>query len=279
MDKEIQNDIQNEYEFKLLREKIRHSRGVDCFQYKPTYLKRRLAIRMRAHNLTSYKSYGEYLDTHPDEYDKFFDTLTVNVTEFFRDPDTYDSLYNIVLPILIERKQNHVIKVWSAGCASGEEPYSIAMLISEALRGKVNDWSVQITATDIDPVILAKAAKGVYTPKQLEGVKEEYRKKYFTMEGDQYVVVPQFKRWVKFVRENIMQGHIHPYTDIVFCRNMLIYLSKEAHKQVYVSFHKSLNEGGYLVVGNSEIVLGETLKRFRPLPDAKRVYQKIEESI
>ena len=276
MGQELSSAYKDEYEFKLLQKKIRDVRGVDCFQYKATYLKRRLAIRMRAHNIISYKAYGEFLDAHPDEYDKFFDTLTVNVTEFFRDLDTYDGLYRMVLPELIARKHNRTLKVWSAGCASGEEPYSIAILVSEALGLKVNEWGVQIIATDIDPVILARATKGVYTLKQVEGVKEEYLKKYFTIEGNQYAVMPQIKRWVRFIRENIMEGNTHPFMDIIFCRNMLIYLSKEAHKQVYDCFHKSLNEGGYLVVGNSEIVLGETLRRFCPLPEAKRIYQKIE---
>lgn len=265
-----------ELEFTRLQEKIRRERGVDCFQYKSTYLKRRLAIRMRTHNIDSYRVYGEFLDLHPDEYDEFFNTLTVNVTEFFRDTDTYYGLFKVALPRLIARKNTLSLKIWSAGCASGEEPYSIAILVRELLGYKADTWAVQIIATDIDPVILNRAVKGVYGQKQITGVKEEYLNKYFIKQGNDYEVVPEIKKWVRFIKENIMDTIPHPFMDVIFCRNMLIYLSKDAHKKIYNCFYKSLNEGGYLVIGNSEIVLGDTLKLFRPLLDAKRIYQKIE---
>lgn len=272
----MHNSSKDEFEFQALQEKIRKERGLDCFKYKSSYLKRRLAIRIRANNLKSYQEYNLFLDSHPQEYEKFLDTLTVNVTQFFRDPETYDSLYHVVIPKLVKRKSISSLKIWSAGCASGEEPYSIAIIIREALGKLADEWGIQILGTDIDPVILDKATKGVYTTKQVEGIKQDYLKKYFIKNGDEYQIAPSIKKWVKFLRENIMNGIVHPFMDIIFCRNLLIYLSKEAHKQVYNCFYKSLNEGGYLVVGNSEVVLGDTLKRFRPLPEARRLYQKVE---
>ncbi len=149
-----------EQQFIALKAKILKDRGLDCTQYKPNYLKRRLAVRMRAHRVESYREYMKILDSDTLEYNKLMDCLTINVTQFFRDPATFEVLEKVVLPQLVSDKQNRkgrVIRAWSAGCASGEEPFSLAILLSEVLGNKLRDFTVSIYATDIDYLYADKA--------------------------------------------------------------------------------------------------------------------------
>ena len=143
--------------------KIYKETGLDCKQYKDNYLKRRINVRVRALNVESYHDYMRILDNNPDEYDLLLDKLTINVTQFFRDTTVFKAVRNTVLPALISDKKKgnkKLIRIWSAGCASGEEPYTISILLHEVLGSDINNFMISIYATDIDDAVMAKAKKG-----------------------------------------------------------------------------------------------------------------------
>ncbi|MDD5447661.1 MAG: protein-glutamate O-methyltransferase CheR, partial [Actinomycetota bacterium] len=163
-----------EQAFILLQRRILKDRGIDCGQYKERYLKRRIATRLRATGAKDYLEYANILKKNPDEYEFLVAALTINVTEFFRDHDVYQKLLTTIVPDLLERKEatkSNSLRVWSAGCASGEEAYSVAMIIYQVLGEGFGGWNVRILGTDIDEKSLAAARRGVYSQvKVLEGM-------------------------------------------------------------------------------------------------------------
>ncbi|MBI2266126.1 MAG: protein-glutamate O-methyltransferase CheR [Armatimonadetes bacterium] len=266
----------DERDFVELVEKIFRKRGVNCGQYKINYLKRRLAVRMRMNSVTSYREYIRYLDENPGEYEKFMDTLTINVTQFFRDILTYQGFRETVLPRVMTAKRRGIkaIKIWSAGCATGEEPYSIAMILIEILAKDPDRWNAQVLASDIDKVVLAKAEAGIFGQESLSKLPEEYLKYFRPSADEKYEIADEVKRLVKFYEENFMNPRPLSGLDVVFCRNVMIYFSRELQYKLYEHFWRALSDKGYLIVGNTEVLIGETSKLFQPVDIKSRIYQK-----
>ncbi len=179
----------DDQELDLLLNKIFIERGLNFNDYKKASLKRRIKKRLDANNLSSYFEYIGFIDEQPGEYERLFDTLFINVTEFFRDPEAWDKLDEVVLPDILSRKQKgDPIRAWCASCASGEEPYSLAMLLAEKLNDAFDDYEITIYATDIDEGALAEARKGRYSLEKLKNVKPEFIDKYFTRDNDGYKI-------------------------------------------------------------------------------------------
>ncbi|OYT42057.1 MAG: hypothetical protein B6U86_01145 [Candidatus Altiarchaeales archaeon ex4484_43] len=265
-------------DFELLKRKIMRARGFNCNCYKESSLKRRIRIRMNANNIHSYSEYIKFLTGNEEEYDKLIDTLTVNVTEFFRDPETYDKINVIVLPELTSRKRKEgrkIIRIWCAGCASGEEPYSIAILLREYLGDKIDDFIIFIRATDIDEKSLELARKGEYKSDVLKNMKKYFIRKYFERINDSYRIKDSIRNMVRFEKHDIISGKAQRYFDMILCRNVLIYLSRDTQRDIFEMFHRALNNKGYLIIGKTETMHEQMANKFELIDLSERIYRKI----
>lgn len=241
-----------------------------------TILNVRINVRIRALNAESYRDYMKIPDSNPDEYDLLLDKLTINVTQFFRDKTTFNAVRNTVLPALISDKKKggrKLIRIWSAGCASEEEPYTISILLHEVLGSDINNFMISIYATDIDDAVMAKAKKGVYEYAALKGVEKKIIDKYFTYDG-RYHVASEIKRLVRFKHLDLISGENFAHIDIIFCRNVVIYFSKDLQKRLYNKFYDALNRGGYFVMGKTETLVGDARDKFRSINSMERIHQK-----
>jgi len=254
-----------------LMRQIERARGLKLTSYKQPCLKRRLAVRMRARNVHGYADYGRVLDAQPDEYDLLLDALTINVTKFFRNAETYALLESRVMPLLCARATPATpVRVWSAGCASGEEPYSIAILFGEGLAGKPGDLRarVRIDATDLDPGALDALRLASYAAPAVEDVRPELLAKHFTP-GPPYRLRDPAKRLVDAIRHDLThEPPPHPPYDLIVCRNVVIYFDRPTQERLFETFFEALVPGGWLLLGKVETLFGAARTRFQ-LEDAR----------
>lgn len=260
--------------FEELKELIHKTRGLDVSQYKENYLKRRLAVRMRALQLPTYEAYVKWLLAYKDEFNILLDKLTINVTQFFRDPEIFTEFESNILPPILEKGEG--VKVWSAGCSSGEEPYSIAMSIKEtAERNSLKEADIEIHATDIDDGALYLAIAGKYEGRTLENIAEARRKKYFNFDGKNYIINDSIRKHVKFIKANLMEPYKKDYFDLVFCRNVIIYFSKDLQRKVIGFYHDALKPGGIFFMGKTETMLMDMRDKFECINIKERIFKKI----
>ncbi len=268
------NSTENVFEkvaFNKLKTHIQTSIGVNCDAYRPEYLKRRLDIRLKATNSKTYGEYYRYLVANLGENSHLLNDLTVNFTMFFRDTDVFDYLSRTIFPAVFS---SSVVRIWSAGCATGEEPYSLAILVSEFLKHHPSKATVTIFATDVDKEALAFAKKGEYTINPLKGVDEGLIAKYFTKEGNIFRVKDALKSFIRFGLHDLMTPSPNKGLDVVLCRNVMIYFSRESQEKVFMHFYDSLRQSGYLVTGKSEFLGGDLAKKFACLDLKSRIYKK-----
>ncbi len=258
--------------FDQLLERIYQDRGLDFSRYHRSILKRRVALRLRAHNLNSYTEYLSVLAKNPEEYDRLFDVLTINVSEFFRDLSVWDAIKKILKVHLLDSSYKESrIKIWSAGCAKGEEAYSLAILIEEIASRK----HVEIYATDIDAASISEAKKGEYDPPRLKNVSDILLKKYFDYRGGgKYIVKDFIKRKVFFKRLDLINDRFFSSVDLILCRNVFIYFTKPLQETILNKFYSALKENGYLVIGKTETILYEAKLILREIDIENRIYQK-----
>lgn len=219
--------------------------GLDLQQYKRPQMERRLrsmAERVGARNL---EEYWNVLEKDSEQFSAFLDRITINVSELFRNPEKFDELRRLILPQL--RQLSSSLKVWSAGCSYGAEPYSLAILLEE-----MRPISYQILATDIDETILGKAREGYFAPEDMRNVSPEWRQKYFIQQGNRYQVKPELKRHITFRKHNLLADPFDSGFHLIVCRNVVIYFTEEAKDRLYVRFYQSLVPGGVLFVGSTE---------------------------
>ncbi len=251
--------------------------GLDFRQYKPNYLKRRIGVRMRATGCSDYLQYRQFVRQNPGEIGRLINDLTINVTEFFRDVDVYEAIRSKVIPEILEFKRksgSFSIRAWSAGCATGEEPYSLSILFQEHIRraGKEEPWMLRITATDLDDKAIMAAKEGHYEAvKLLPGMKLG---DFFARNGDGYRVTEEVKRPVRFLILDIMRKPPLRHLDLILCRNVLIYFEKDKQEHILRIFHQCLRPGGFLVLGKSEAIVGSKESGFAPYSRKERIYRK-----
>lgn len=267
---------EDEKEFALLRSVIKKKIGFNCDDYKKGHLKRRLAVRLRANNSKSYKEYSEILVRNESELPKLKEALTINVTELFRNPETYEAFSIIALPDLIKAKiGNKTLKVWSAGCSNGEEPYSIAIVLREFLGTTARKYNISILGTDIDEDSLRKAESGTYRSEQLEKISRKRLEWSFIKKNDNsYQVADEIRTIVKFKHHDMISGPRLSGFDVIFCRNVTIYFEQKLQERLYLDFYNALNEGGYFVMGKTETLVGPAGKLFKPVDSRERIYKK-----
>lgn len=261
-----------------LVDKINSDRGIDLSQYRRAYLERRVLIRLRNLGLTTYRQYADHLDQDPGEYGELIDTLTVNVTDFFRDRVVWDVIHKKVLHGMIAEKsrgRSRTIRVWSAGCATGEEPYSIAMMLLDLLGEDASRFLVGVTATDLDDNALGVAQRGAYDLEKASHIPPSYQVRFTRRIGDaRFEILPEVRKLVRFSRFSLFDDSPMKVMDLVICRNVFIYFSREQQAKVVENFYKSLVPGGYLVLGRSEKLAPEVAAMFIPIEGKERVYRK-----
>jgi two-component system CheB/CheR fusion protein len=260
--------------FEDLLHYLRDSRGFDFTGYKRTSLMRRVDRRMQDADIASYEAYLDVLQVRPDEFSSLFNTILINVTDFFRDTDSWDELRATVLPALLERKPTGPIRIWSAGCATGEEAYTLAMLFAETLGVEAFRERVKIYATDVDEEALADARQAAYSARDIAGVPEDLQKQYFDQVDERYVFSKDLRRGVIFGRNDLVQDAPISRIDLLVCRNTLMYFNAETQAKIVGRFHFALAPDGVLFLGKAEMLLGHG-SLFEPLDLKRRFFAKV----
>lgn len=273
----IGRNLEEDVGFELLKRAITESTGFNCDQYKEAHFKRRVNVRVRA---TSSENYGEYLrllKKDSEEYEYLIKALTINVSEFFRNPETFEVIEKEVIPFLIKSRSDSIIKsirIWSAGCATGEEVYSLAILLHRVLGRDFDKYRISIIGTDIDTLSLEKALKGVYRENVLKNVDMSTKENYFVKRSETYQVSDQLKNMIRFKRHDMISESCTDRFDLIICRNVMIYFKKEVQEQLQLNFHRALNRGGFFVIGKAETLLGTASNHFKPYNSRERLYIK-----
>jgi two-component system, chemotaxis family, CheB/CheR fusion protein len=240
-------------DFERLLEFVRDSRGFDYTGYRRPTLVRRFEKRMEAVDVETWAGYREFLEQHPEEFGELFNTILINVTGFFRDQETWDVVAADVIPSLLAAKEaDEPIRVWSAGCASGEEPYTISMLLADALGEEVYKKRAKIYATDVDDHALTQARDASYSAKQLAGVPEDMRERFFQPTDGSFAFRSDLRRTVIFGRNDLHRDPPISRVDLLVSRNTLMYFGPEIQERILANYYFALNRGGYLVVGKAE---------------------------
>jgi two-component system, chemotaxis family, CheB/CheR fusion protein len=260
--------------FESLLEFVRDERGFDYTGYKRPTLMRRFEKRLQAVDAADWDAYHSYLEQHSEEFVELFNTILINVTGFFRDTETWETAAAEVIPRLLdERSDEAPLRVWSAGCASGEEPYTVAMLLAEALGEEEYRRRVKIYATDVDDDALSEAREAAYSTKQLEKVPPDLRERYFQQSNNGYAFRNDLRRAVIFGRNDLHRDPPISRVDLLVSRNTLMYFGPELQQRILANFYFALNRGGFLVVGKAE-ALQSGRNFFVPYNLKRRVFMK-----
>jgi two-component system CheB/CheR fusion protein len=254
---------------------VKRNRGFDFTGYKRSSLERRIRKRMGEVKCESYGDYLDYLEVHPDEFALLFNTILINVTAFYRDGPTWDYLRDSVVPQLVEaRPRDAPLRVWCAGCASGEEAYTIAMVLADALGDAAYRERVKIYATDVDEEALQIARQATYSAKAVEPVAHEALNHYFERYDGRYVFRQDLRPTVIFGRNDLVQDAPISRVDLLVCRNTLMYFNAEVQGHILRRFHFGLDDAGVLVLGKSEMLITHG-DLFEPLDHKRRVFRKV----
>ncbi|WP_148230614.1 CheR family methyltransferase [Chitinophaga pinensis] len=252
----VDSEKRAEEEQHALREVFTHLRlrtGHDFSNYKRPTLLRRIERRINIRNLSSLQAYAAYLKHNPEEISALLKDLLISVTNFFRDKKAFDALEKDVVPAILQNKKaENQVRIWIAGCATGEEAYSLAILFAEKTMGSIDDPKIQIFATDIDEAAIAVAREGYYTLNDAADVSPARLRRFFNKEGEGYRIKREIRETILFASHNFLKDPPFSYLDMVSCRNVLIYLNHTAQERVMETFHFALKPGGFLMLGLSE---------------------------
>ena len=254
--------------------KIERERGFRGGLYRQKCLRRRVAVRMRARGVSEVKEYSSLLDQDPHEYERLIRVLTINVSKFFRNPETWDVIRAEVLPDLLRCREP--LLMWSAGSAAGEEAYSLAILVWEwlAARGLEDRNGIRVVGTDIDASSLEAARRAVYPEVALSETPERIRRRWFTA-GEDWRLKEPVRSFVDFRELDILVSRPEFNADLILCRNLLIYLDRPAQEEVFGTFVEMLRPGGYLVLGRVEMLAAAVRSCFEAVNARERVYRKL----
>src|SRR5262245_24444308 len=262
-----------------LLEQLAEERAFDLRAYKRSTLERRLKKRMGEVGVRDYSSYMEHVRANSDEVNALLNTVLINITEFFRDPQAWEYLRQKVLPSLLrERKAGDGFRGWCAGCATGEEVYSLAILIAELLGNKLPEFDVRIYATDIDEDALNIARRAEYPADKLRRLRPEWRNKYFLQCRTIYRVSREIRRMVVFGRSNLAHDAPISHVNLIICRNVLIYFGAEAQRQILSRLHYALEKDGVVFFGKAESQLTNS-QLFVPLNSRWRIFRRAEDAV
>ncbi len=236
--------------YELFKKDVFQLTKIDLNAYKERQMKRRIDALITKHKITTYKEYVQALKSNKEMFDEFVNYLTINVSEFYRNPELWRVLEKEILPELFAKTKT--LKIWSAACSTGDEPYSLVMLLNQFLPLS----QIHIIATDIDKQVLDKARMGLYNDKSLKGLPEAFLKRYFTkVNENNYQINAEVKRCVEFKEHNLLKDPYPTACDLIVCRNVLIYFTEEAKLEIYKKFNHSLKTEGFLFVGSTEQII------------------------
>lgn len=237
-------------------EGIKRKTGIDLALYKEAQMKRRLTSLYEKKGYRDFVDFLKALEQDRDLMNEFLDRMTINVSEFYRNGKRWEVLEKKIFPKLLQT--NKRLKIWSAACSTGEEPYSLAMVLSQLMPLS----QIQITATDLDENVLQKAKLGLYPERSLAEVPNAIQAKYFEKEGNFFKVKDEIKRCVTFKKHNLLRDNYESNFDLIVCRNVMIYFTEEAKDQIYADFSKSLRKDGILFVGSTEQIFNPSRYNF-----------------
>ncbi len=237
--------------YEKFKEQVLRKTGINLSSYKERQMKRRIESLIKRCNFDNFQDYFNAITKDDVLYNDFINYLTINVSEFYRNPTQWQVLKSDVIPYLLENNGKRKLKVWSAACSTGEEPYSLVMALSEFF----NLREIEIIATDIDKEVLNKASIGIYSPKSIEHTPDKFKKKYFTKTGNSYKISEEIKNCVKFRSHDLLKDIYPKDCDLIICRNVLIYFTEEAKEKIYINFNSSLKSNGVLFVGSTEQII------------------------
>ena len=267
--------VQEDNDLDELLEYIKRNRGFDFTGYKRVSLARRVSARMKAVEVETFREYLDLLQVDPQEFTALFDTILINVTGFFRDPAAWDVLAREVIPQLLEHKPApEPIRIWSAGCASGEEAYTLAIVLAEILGVDDVRERVKIYGTDVDETALTVARHGTYTGKAVAGVPTDLLERYFEASGTSRTFRKDLRRTVIFGRHDLVHAAPISHIDLLVCRNTIMYLNSETQSRVLARLHFALEEHGILFLGKAEMLLSHS-HLFRPVDLKRRIFAKV----
>ncbi|GAB7387512.1 protein-glutamate O-methyltransferase CheR [Bacillaceae bacterium] len=225
---------------------VKQKIGIDLSQYKEAQMKRRLTSLRTKHGYDTFAAFFEALLRDRNLMQEFLDRITINVSEFFRNPSRWEVLAAKIVPALLQERKR--LKIWSAACSTGEEPYSLVMLLTDFLPLS----EIRVFATDIDERAIARAQEGVYGPRALQDCPRKYVQRFFTLENGLYRIAEEIKRCVVFRRHDLLTEPFDTNYDLIVCRNVMIYFTEEAKDNLYRKFSRALRPGGVLFVGSTE---------------------------
>ncbi|MBA7689342.1 hypothetical protein ES703_97848 [subsurface metagenome] len=262
-----------------LLEKVYRGTGYDFREYKRGTVTRRLERRLHATGAKTYLDYMQFLDAHPEEYQRLADDLTIKVSGFFRSPYSFQQVTRLVLPELVAYKKKRGegrLRFWSAACARGEEPYSIAILLAEFLGNRRQEFDISIYATDISRQALKEARAGVYSLEEVDDLTPTVLKNYFIPCGEGYVVSSNIRQMVSFSYFDLTSTIRQPFVnlDCIFCCNVLIYLQSQLQERVLSMLYDSLATPGYLILGEVETPTNNLRRRLECLDTKAKIYKK-----
>ncbi len=234
-------------DYEQFKKRVFELTSIDLNAYKERQMKRRIDSLIAKNGYKGYDEYVREIQKKGKLFEEFVNYLTINVSEFYRNPVQWSVLEKEIVPYLREESPNS-LKIWSAACSTGDEPYSLAMMLSRIFP--LN--KIRITATDIDKQVLEKAKVGLYNEKSLAGLPKEFVSKYFEKIGSSYKICDDIKRCVEFKQHNLLKDTYPSNMDLIVCRNVLIYFTEEAKEEIYKKFHGALRKGGILFVGSTE---------------------------
>lgn len=262
-------------ELEALKRKIEREHGFNCRFYKERCLRRRIAVRMRARGVEGYAAYSALLDADAREYERLLDTLTINVTKFFRNLETWQLIESEVFPALFAREAP-VVRLWSAGSASGEEAYTLSILLHEYARKARRTADLarfRIVGTDIDRASLDAARRAEYPELSLTETPPELRERWFSP-GPPFRLREEARQNVRFVRRDLISEEAEAGQSLILCRNVIIYFDRESQERLFQRFYDALLPGGFLVLGKVETLLGEARAKMRSVNSRERIFQK-----
>lgn len=238
------------YDYEYLKKAVYDLTKIDLNCYKEKQMKRRIDSLIAKNKITGYENYVAALKSNQTLFEEFVNYLTINVSEFYRNPDQWELMDKEVIPELI-KKFGKNLKVWSAACSTGDEPYSLVMALSRHIP--LNQ--IKIIATDIDKQVIAKAKMGLYSEKSIAAVPDDLKKKYFTKVGLSYQISEEIKNRVEFKEHNLLKDNYETNCHFLVCRNVLIYFTDEAKDEIFAKFNKALAPGGILFIGSTEQIV------------------------
>lgn len=238
------------YDYEYFKGAVFALTQIDLNAYKEKQMKRRIDTLIGKNGITGYEKYIQLLKDNREKFDEFVNYLTINVSEFYRNPEQWELLDKEIFPELINRFGRN-LKIWSAACSTGDEPYSLVMALSRHLPLS----QIKIIATDIDKQVIAKAKTGLYSEKSVLSVPKDLKEKYFTKIGPSYQISKEIKARVEFRQHNLLKDTYEKNCDLIVCRNVLIYFTEEAKEEIFRKFYDSLKTGGSLFIGSTEQII------------------------